>query len=144
VKNLINGTIKQKGLLLPVIPEIYEPILEELENEFGIRYLFDEISCSEDEEELFFSRLFKNLSVEECRFLEKLEKNTNKIEKKKDKLILVSDSVSKTVYEREDELRGGLVDLAKHAQNLRDLEVSDNDIHHMVETNPLKLINSQL
>jgi len=66
------------------------------------------------------------------------------IKKKKDKLILVSDSVSKTVYDREDELRGGLVDLAKHAQNLRDLGVSDIDIHHMVETNPLKLLNSQL
>jgi saccharopine dehydrogenase (NADP+, L-glutamate forming) len=44
VKNLINGTIKQKGLLLPVIPEIYEPILEELENEFGIRFIEEEIS----------------------------------------------------------------------------------------------------
>ena len=51
---------------------------------------------------------------------------------------------TKTVYERDDELRGGLVDLAKHAQNLRDLEISDIDIHHMVETNPLKLLNSQL
>jgi N-acetylglucosamine-6-phosphate deacetylase len=66
------------------------------------------------------------------------------IKKKKDKLILVSDSVSKTIYERDDELRGGLVDLAKHANNLRDLGIPDIDIHHMVETNPLKLINSQL
>jgi hypothetical protein len=66
------------------------------------------------------------------------------IKKKKDKLILVSDSVSKTIYERDDDLRGGLVDLAKHANNLRDLGIPDIDIHHMVETNPLKLINSQL
>lgn len=44
VKNLINGTIKQKGLLLPVIPEIYEPVLKELESEFGIRFIEEELS----------------------------------------------------------------------------------------------------
>jgi len=66
------------------------------------------------------------------------------VKKKKDKLILVSDSVSKSIYDRDDELRGGLVDLAKHAQNLSALEVSPLDLHQMVETNPLKVINSQL
>lgn len=66
------------------------------------------------------------------------------IKKKKDKLILVSDSVSKSIYDRDDSLRGGLVELSKHANNLRNLGVPDLDIHQMVETNPLKILNSKL
>lgn len=66
------------------------------------------------------------------------------VKKKKDKLILVSDSVALSADDSEDKLRGGRVDLAKHVNNLRNLEISDLDIHHMVETNPLKILNFKL
>ncbi len=40
LKNLIQGKCTKKGLLIPILPEIYEPILNELRTEFGI--LFEE------------------------------------------------------------------------------------------------------
>ncbi|HPH82031.1 MAG TPA: saccharopine dehydrogenase C-terminal domain-containing protein [Flavobacteriales bacterium] len=43
LKNLILGNCKQKGLLIPVIPELYEPVLQELENDFGIRFEEEEL-----------------------------------------------------------------------------------------------------
>jgi hypothetical protein len=43
LKNLILGNCKQKGLLIPVIPELYEPVLQELENEFGICFVEEEL-----------------------------------------------------------------------------------------------------
>jgi saccharopine dehydrogenase-like NADP-dependent oxidoreductase len=36
-KLILNGTIKEKGLLIPVTPEIYEPILQEL-TQHGISF----------------------------------------------------------------------------------------------------------
>lgn len=41
LKNLLLGNCTQKGLLLPVTPELYAPVLLELENDFNIR--FDEV-----------------------------------------------------------------------------------------------------
>lgn len=38
LKNLLLGNCSQKGLLLPVIPELYAPVLLELENDFNIRF----------------------------------------------------------------------------------------------------------
>jgi saccharopine dehydrogenase-like NADP-dependent oxidoreductase len=38
LKNLILGNCTQKGLLLPVTPELYTPVLLELENDFNIRF----------------------------------------------------------------------------------------------------------
>ena len=38
LKNLLLGKCTQKGLLLPVIPELYAPVLFELENDFNIRF----------------------------------------------------------------------------------------------------------
>jgi hypothetical protein len=38
LKNLLLGKCTQKGLLLPVIPALYTPVLEELENDFNIRF----------------------------------------------------------------------------------------------------------
>jgi hypothetical protein len=38
LKNLLLGNCTQKGLLLPVIPELYSPVLKELENDFNIRF----------------------------------------------------------------------------------------------------------
>ena len=38
LKNLLLGNCKQKGLLLPVIPTLYAPVLKELENDFEIRF----------------------------------------------------------------------------------------------------------
>ena len=37
VKNIVEGKIKKRGILRPVIPEIYEPILNELES-FNIKF----------------------------------------------------------------------------------------------------------
>jgi saccharopine dehydrogenase (NADP+, L-glutamate forming) len=38
LKNLLLGNYTQKGLLLPVIPALYTPVLKELENDFNIRF----------------------------------------------------------------------------------------------------------
>ena len=38
LKNLLLGNCDQKGLLLPVIPALYAPVLKELENDFNIRF----------------------------------------------------------------------------------------------------------
>jgi saccharopine dehydrogenase (NADP+, L-glutamate forming) len=38
LKNLLLGNCTQKGLLLPVIPALYSPVLRELENDFNIRF----------------------------------------------------------------------------------------------------------
>ena len=38
LKNLLLGNCTQKGLLLPVIPALYAPVLKELENDFNIRF----------------------------------------------------------------------------------------------------------
>jgi saccharopine dehydrogenase (NADP+, L-glutamate forming) len=38
LKNLLLGNCTKKGLLLPVIPELYAPVLLELENDFDIRF----------------------------------------------------------------------------------------------------------
>jgi len=38
LKNLLLGNCTQKGLLLPVIHELYSPVLKELENDFNIRF----------------------------------------------------------------------------------------------------------
>jgi saccharopine dehydrogenase-like NADP-dependent oxidoreductase len=44
VKNLMLGKCERKGLLIPVIPELYEPVLEELSSVYGIR--FEEIETN--------------------------------------------------------------------------------------------------
>ena len=41
VKMILNGTIQNTGIVIPVLPEIYDPVLEELKLEHGI--VFDEI-----------------------------------------------------------------------------------------------------
>ncbi len=38
LKNLLLGNCTKKGLLLPVIPELYAPVLKELKNDFNIRF----------------------------------------------------------------------------------------------------------
>ena len=42
VKMILNGIIKNTGIVIPVLPEIYDPVLEELELEHGIK--FEEIT----------------------------------------------------------------------------------------------------
>jgi hypothetical protein len=38
LKNLLLGQCSKKGLILPVIEEIYTPVLMELERDFSIRF----------------------------------------------------------------------------------------------------------
>ncbi|MBF9144034.1 saccharopine dehydrogenase family protein [Hymenobacter properus] len=38
VRRLVRGEVAQRGVLIPVQPELYEPILEELAAEYGIRF----------------------------------------------------------------------------------------------------------
>lgn len=37
-KRILNGEIKLRGVVIPVDPSIYEPVLAELENDFGIHF----------------------------------------------------------------------------------------------------------
>lgn len=39
VKLICSGQFKRKGLITPVLPELYNPILKELEEEFGIKFI---------------------------------------------------------------------------------------------------------
>ena len=38
VKLICSGNFKRKGLITPVLPELYNPILSELEEKFGIEF----------------------------------------------------------------------------------------------------------
>ena len=42
VKFLLQGKMKEKGILIPVSAEVYEPVLNELES-FGVSFLEEEI-----------------------------------------------------------------------------------------------------
>ncbi len=43
-KLLLNGTITDRGVLLPLKPVIYEPILDELET-FGVKFTEEEVEA---------------------------------------------------------------------------------------------------
>jgi len=38
VKMILNGTLQNKGIVIPVLPEIYDPVLEELKLEHGVKF----------------------------------------------------------------------------------------------------------
>jgi saccharopine dehydrogenase (NADP+, L-glutamate forming) len=43
VKLICSGHFKRKGLITPVLPELYNPILKELEEEFEIKFIENEL-----------------------------------------------------------------------------------------------------
>jgi len=43
-KLLLNGTITDRGVLLPLKPVIYDPILDELET-FGVKFTEEEVEA---------------------------------------------------------------------------------------------------
>ncbi|WP_139922445.1 saccharopine dehydrogenase C-terminal domain-containing protein [Hymenobacter sp. DG01] len=43
VRQLARGTFGQRGVVIPTLPELYEPILEELEQDYGIRFVEEEL-----------------------------------------------------------------------------------------------------
>lgn len=47
VKRLLDGELKNRGVLLPTLPEIYEPILSDLKS-IGISFVEKEMSCVND------------------------------------------------------------------------------------------------
>lgn len=44
VKLICSGQFKRKGLITPVLPELYNPILKELEEEFEIKFIENELT----------------------------------------------------------------------------------------------------
>jgi saccharopine dehydrogenase (NADP+, L-glutamate forming) len=54
VKNILLGNIKSKGVLIPITPEIYEPVMEELETQ-GV--VFTEMEVDLESYNEYFSEL---------------------------------------------------------------------------------------
>ncbi|GAB2782610.1 saccharopine dehydrogenase-like NADP-dependent oxidoreductase [Hymenobacter luteus] len=45
VRQLARGTFGQRGVVIPTLPELYEPILEELEQDYGIQFMEEELAA---------------------------------------------------------------------------------------------------